>query len=76
RPRPWQGRALPTELLPLINWDCKFNRQYQISNTHLSFSKKLHPSLFLNPDSLSAWPVTSSQKKDLTVHAMALIHCG
>ena len=25
RPRPWQGRALPTELFPLINLECKYN---------------------------------------------------
>ncbi len=29
RPRPWQGRALPTELLPLVNALCQIFKNYQ-----------------------------------------------
>ena len=30
RPRPWQGRALPAELLSLLLSDCKYTTSYKI----------------------------------------------
>ena len=48
RPRPWQGRALPTELFPLFNFGCKYTAKTiqcksQCKKTH----ENPRPPLFL-----------------------------
>ena len=41
RPRPWQGRALPAELLSLLLSDCKYTTSYKITTLSNCFFSTL-----------------------------------
>ncbi len=57
RPRPWQGRALPTELFP------QYVKNSLLSATSKKFRNSNLPSLFLGTPPLSPFTFSASERK-------------